>query len=307
MLETDFISEHDWKRLRSAQRRKWKHAPLFNRFIDAVNKIKDRYDGRLIYNRLQDIDECTLTYHESSPFPQLFKVTPNYFYIDNYDHPDIWKVWKKCDIDKDIIRILKSFDQNKYDQPEQLFPIPDNYILFLHQHNIGSDVRRRLDLRIMVNCVEWSHQNKKNILIKEHPFTLKDTNIREAWKSLEKRGVTSHAKLVYNTYNLDHLIDNCTAAWTMTSGAGLQTILKDKPVVTFADNCDYFPLAKKADSPERAYSLSFDLPKEDEILRFLSWYYHKLLIDVNSETFENRLIDRFDKFYRHRCSFNEIF
>jgi hypothetical protein len=92
--------------------------------------------------------------------------------------------------------------------------------------------------------------------------------------------------------------------WSFRSGSGLQAILKGKPVSYFHKPYDFHPICKYASSPQEAYEAVYN---EENVKRFLSWYYHKLTLDITAENFEDRLYQRLDNYFNKGYAINDLF
>lgn len=305
-LATNIISVEDWIRYREPHKVETKNSELIQRINDAIYSLKDKYTGSVVYYKYVKTNphnsRAIIEYSESSPFARMFKFSPSGYYLYNFEQNDLWK---RQPIDDNVEKYF-SGDTNKYTQSSNLYEIDHNeYILFCLQSNI-STLNHPFNIRGMFDILKWSKETKTPVYFKEHPYMNSDSHLIKMWNKLKDAGyVTDITKMISKEYQLDHLIDNSSAVWSFSSGAGFQAILKNKPVVHFYEATDYSVIANYAKTPEEAI-LAKSVSHGDK-LRFLSWYYHKLTLDVTAENFLERLDERFDQVFNHELSINEIF
>lgn len=297
-------SEEEWKLARNHHPDKHKNSHYIKKFNEAVMSIHDRYDGVLEYHNISrrtGQSKESLEYTENSPFFRLFKISPARFYLDHFDRDYLWK---RHSIDPAILSRYEK-ETNKYSQSDNLFDIQHDYILFTLQSNENL-ADHSFNIKTLIDILRWSKENRKHVYFKLHPFTSENSHVVMFWEALKSRGeVSEYSVLVGKDYNLDHLIDNCEALWTFSSGSGFQGVIKRKPVAHFYPNVDFRAVSQFARTPEEA-SLAMK-PNEDELMRFLSWYYHKLTIDVSDESLIDKLNQRFTMFFKEKKTIDEIF
>jgi hypothetical protein len=309
------MSTEKWKNIRSDKpMEKWKNAHYFDKFNAVINKYASEFDGSIKYYPSPGIriDSKTnpknrlLEYSENSPMFNLFKLSPNGYYIYNYNQLDLWK---KHDIDHNIIEFLNDKNTNKYNQNNKIYEFDEEFILFPLQ-----SLYVRFDANIFIRCVIWAEKNKKYIIFKKHPFSVADDHIDKVWKHLQQKGIIKqYAKLITHEYNLDKLIDAAKMVWCFSSGAGTQALLKRKPLSFFSWDIkgrvrpfvDYAPIAHLSNGPEDAYS-NKNINEED-LKRYFSWYYHKLVIDLDNNDYEQKIYNRMYDFYVKDKTIEEIF
>ena len=293
MIETNLISEDEWRMARSDQPSKWANSHYFSRFNQAVEKHVNDFSGRLEYYKFNKSKENiappgVLEYTENSPIINLFKVSPYGYYLNNYKENDIWRQW---DIDSSIVDHYQNMQTNKYEQGNEHYN-GGGYILFPLQSN-RTYANHSFNLKKLMQCMLWANANKRTILFKLHPHTDPNGHLIRYWGDLEKLGVTSkYTQLIGAEYNIDSLITNADAVWSFSSGAILQSVLKGKPTVSFWPYHDWLPVAPYCNTPEDAAKVTLLYGGTRD--RFLSWYYQSLTIDVNADDFEQRLVHRFE-------------
>lgn len=300
------ITKDEWVAYREPYNIETTNSVLIDKFNTGVSSLVDKYNGVLLYykyvkNVKHDSNDI-LEYTESSPFTRLFKVSPNGYFIYNYPQTDLWKRHSIDDsiLDKYLV------NTNKYAQPDSIYPIQHtDYILFCLQAT-ATYLPHSFNISGLFNIVRWAKHNNKAVYFKLHPNTPDNSHIYKIWYKLKYNGyITDHTILIGKQYNLDNLIDNASAVWTFSSGAAFQAILKDKAVVHFYPDTDYAPIATFAETPEQAYTAS--IISEEDKLRYLSWFYHKLTIDVTATDFINKLDERFLQVFKKRMTIDEIF
>lgn len=305
-LSLNLISMEDWIKSRELHGIETKNSQLIQKMNDGIYSLKHKYTGSIVYykyvKKTPYNSRSIIEYSESSPFARLFKVSPSGYYLYNFQQNDLWKRHK---ID-DTIRQYFSINSNKYTQPAGLYDIQhDKYILFCFQSN-ASRINHPFNIRGIYDILKWSKETNTPVYFKEHPHMKEDSHLINMWNKLKKAGfVTDITRFIGKEYQLDHLIDNSSAVWSFSSGAGFQAVLKNKPVVHFYENTDYSAIANYAKTPEDA--IKAKCARDEDCLRFLSWYYHKLTIDVTSSNFTERLNERFDQVFNHELPIDKIF
>lgn len=306
VLATKLMSVEEWTMHREIGGIATDNAVLIQRINDAITSLKDKYVGLIVYYKYVKTEphnsRSIIEYSESSPFARMFKASPSGYYLYNFQLNDLWK---RQSIDYDVEKHF-IWNTNKYTQPSTLYDIEhDDYVLFCMQSN-ASRINHPFNIRGMYDILKWSKETKTPVYFKVHPHMQEDSHLLKMWNKLSDAGyVTDITRLIEKDYQLDHLIDNSKAVWTFSSGAGFQAVLKNKPVAHFYENTDYSAIAHYAKTPEDA-STAKQASDEDR-LRFLSWYYHKLTLDVTSPKFIERLDERFDQVFNHESPIDKIF
>jgi hypothetical protein len=302
----DMFTEELWIQARKQDNLQVVNSHLISTFNNAFKLLQHKYNGVLKYykstKQFKLNSHDILEYSETTPFARMFKVSPKGYFLYNYEPYDLWK---RHSIDNNIISKY-TYETNKYTQPDKTFTIQhQDYILFCLQAN-ATYLPHSFNVRGLFDIVKWSKEHSKPVYFKLHPHTKPDSHIYKLWQKLKDNGyITDITVLIDSSYNLDHLIDNSLAVWTFSSGAGFQAILKNKPVSHFYQETDYATIANFVSTPEQAF-LSKQTNEEDK-LRYLSWYYHKLTMDVTSNTFVDRLDERFYQVFEKRLKIDQIF
>jgi len=299
-LELKLITEDDWKQGRQHQESKFTNYYKLNNFHKALENLKNDYTGTISYHKFNKkfnatLLNNTLEYTENSPIFEYFKLSPNSYYLNEFPDDNLWR---SCDIDSSVYSLFQ--DTNKYKQSPELFIFDKPYILFTLQSN-GSKLVHSFNAETFIRIVMWATTNKKYILFKLHPYHFPNSNIETCWKYLDKKGyISDYVMLVDKRYNLDHLIKNAEQVWTFSSGAGMQAVIYNKPVAHFWKNVDFFPVANFVTTPEEAYLTK--KPSNEDITRFLTWYFTKLTINSESVNLEKRLRHRLEQYFVYKQS-----
>lgn len=292
------ITPKEWCESRIDQKLKFQNVSYITEFNKALVKFKDEFDGevRYFYKNTDLSHHKILYYAENTPIFYLFKLSPDGFYIDNEDTNDLWK---RSEIDTTILEKFNSLTTNKYLQGEQTFKDESDFILFPLQ-----SLANKFDPKIFFDCIGWAVKNKKKIVFKLHPFHHGNV-VNNSVISIKKNPkIQEYVKFVNSEYNLDDLIDKCCMVWTFNSGSGLQAILKGKPVSYFMKPYDYAPICKYSLTPEEAFNCEYN---SENVKRFLSWYYHKLTLDVTHNDFENKLYERMDNYFNKDYTIDDLY
>jgi hypothetical protein len=210
-----------------------------------------------------------LSWRFGLPNPELFVFAPNRMYIDK-NNPFL-ELWRDCDIDDKILDVYRSRSNNKYKQPSKKLELPSSYNLFVLQDSIGSEQDHLND------ALAYARDTKTYTVFKQHPLTKIDIKQNE------------YAIFADSSYDLDHLLDNADAVSSSWSSTSLNAMLRGKRTATY----DLMPYSEIVPRIDIAYQLENVEPVSDEVLsRFLSWFTHKLCIDVSKEDYESRIEKR---------------
>jgi hypothetical protein len=208
----------------------------------------------------------TLTWRFGSPNPNLYVFTPNRMYLDK-NNPFL-NLWKNCDLDESVMQTFA-----KYVQPQKILELPESYNLFLMQDSLGLEYEHFMD------AVRYAHERKVYTIFKQHPLTEVCTHFSDS----------EYTIFVDASYNLDHLVNNADKVFSSWSSVGLSAMLAGKVTATY-DTMSYSEIMPRIST---AYELEDVEPVDrDDLCRFLSWFTHKLCIDVTKEGFDDRIEKR---------------
>lgn len=273
---THTISYYDWCLARHNQQEKWINVPYLKKFNEALLSISKDYDGSIVYYYNTSSADRYMSYGEGTPAFYLFKLVPKDYLVRDFNHNNYWK---RVDPDTSIINYLLNTNMNKYKQSNIKLDFSFDYILFVLQQIKPS-------LTLINSVAEWAYKNKNHVIFKAHPME-KDINLVPS---------NPYVHLVKEA-NTDYLVQNARAVWSRESGVGFYALLHDKPTAYFENTLDYNygPIAKFSKTPEDAAN-NPHVPYKD-IVRYFTWYYNKIAIDVTSNNFKEVLADRLYKYF----------
>lgn len=283
-----------WKDSRKAQTSKWSNYIFIEKFETALNSIEIDYplDIQYYMGRHIGLKSNIIEYTESTPFVKLIKLSPRGYFISCHESTPLWE---KCDIDSSIIQTIGS--TNKYIQPSNVYHFDKPYVLFALQSLNFTDPKYHLDIKTFAKVMYWAEINKTHVLFKLHPYNRQKDLTIKYWNILRKEGLgKQYVELVPADYSIDHLILNSIGVWTHSSGVAFQSLLHNKPTVTMTRNVDWWPISIINNNP---ITTQFIAPNRDEVLRYLTWYYHKLTIDSTSINLKNNIESRLHSFIKY--------
>ena len=288
-----------WKDARKSQPEKFSVYEFIKMFEDELISVTSdmKYDTSIAYyDRVMSNRPALIQYTENSPIPYFFKMSPNQYFLESYTP----RLWTRYDTNSSIRDKFKH--ANKYIPRNQTFGFDKHYILFaLQSINFRQNY---MPTRLLLELIHWAETNKRYVLFKLHPFTQPDNQLLTYWKMLQDNGVIKkYAILVDHEFNIDELIDNAEMVWTYSSGVSLQAALKEKPVVVFTDAIDYAEICTICKSPAEAVMAKVNR----DVDRFLSWYYEKLIIDVNRFDLRDQITSRIIKCVESNYDTESIF
>ena len=290
-----------WKDLRKNQSSKWVNYTFIEKFESALKSIEinDLLNIQYCMSRPFGIKPDVIEYTESTPFVKLIKLSPQGYFINCYDSAPLWE---KCDIDSSIIQTIGV--TNKYEQSSNVYHFDKPYILFALQ-SLNFTSEKYLDVKTFAKVMYWAEINKIHVLFKLHPYNLQKDLTIKYWNALRKEGLgKQYVELVPAEYSIDHLIFNSIGVWTHSSGVAFQSLLYNKPTATISKNVDWWPISIVNDNP---ITTQFIEPNRDEVLRYLTWYYHKLTIDSTSVNLKNIIESRLHSFIEHNFDPERIY
>jgi len=299
-----------WAKARYNTPEKLKNLPYLIKFNESLKKISVKHD---IYFLFCDVIKAkflsnTLLYRGGSPNYRLFKISPGGEYILNNPR---YHLWKNCDIDSNILNLWNSFPNNRYEQSKKTIELPKSYDLFCLQltgkifdstnlppgkMDLPSDDPRwnskYLD-RIMPrdewatrDAIKYATENKRYTIFKSHPVT-SQPNVN-CWKDFQKEGIINEYTIFVDRdgCNIDYLVDNADLVYSADSAVSLNAMLKGKRVATYYNTDLSEVIPQIFDSGE--LKTVRPVPEED-VKRFLTWYYYKLSFDIESANYEEKI------------------
>lgn len=273
---TNTINYYDWCRLRQTQKSKWTNVTYLKQFNNAITSISDKYTGEIVYYTNKSNNIRYMSYGEGTPAFYLFKFVPTDYFI--YRFPET-NYWKTTDPDTDLVISLRDKQLNKYKQDESNIDFPFEYILFVLQ-------QIHISLPLLKQVSDWALQTKTNVVYKTHPMEHYDDLVP----------INKYTHIVKNT-NIDYLIKNAKAVWSRESGVGFQALLQNIPTAYFEKSIDYNygPIAWFSSTPYDA-AKNPHIPYT-EIIRYFTWYYKAVAIDVSNPDFINTIEDRIFRYF----------
>jgi hypothetical protein len=209
--------------------------------------------------------ERKLTWRFGSPKVEFFVFTPNRQYLDR-ENPFL-HAWKECDIDPMITGRFGT----KYSEGNVIMELPERYNLFLMQDNMNKELDHFSD------AVEYAKTHKVYTVFKQHPLTKITVPQSE------------YVIFVDGSHNLSHLLDGADKVSSSYSSVSVNAMIRGKVCASY----DTTPFSEILPKIKTARELEDMQPvNQDDLKRFLSWYAHKLCIDVTQEDFEERIEQR---------------
>jgi hypothetical protein len=277
--------------------------PYFVTFVNSLVEVLDEF-GNEAYKKVSHINsrnvgmtenppKATLLFSEGSPNFFLFSLTHNgYYSLKRNPHTNLWKNFP---IDPNIMDVFITIGNNKYPQPITTIPITEPYDLFLTQ------ISSHEDKISIVKAMQFAKENKRLTFIKDHPGAKFDFN--ELWKEWDIAGMVNDYTRLITDVNVDFLIDNSEFVYCVDSAAIFNAMVKGKRCATFK-NMMYSELVPIIHKPRDI--LNVDHVPEEDVKRFLSWYYHRIAIDVRDPTHKDK-IRRIVKDFLDGKNFEETF
>ena len=259
-----------------------KMLPPYIKAAKCIDKYSKQYEIPCVFVESSKVQilRNALTWTSGSPNINLIKLTFNSEYTYFRDNPR-YGFWKDEEIDPNIISKFKSFNNNRFPQPDQEIELPENYDLFFLQIPHSKDRNETID------ALKYCKDRKIYTLFKGHPTSPFPGN-KKVWDKLKEEGYVSEYS-IYVEAETDFLIKNARRTYSSTSVCSLNSILQNKITATYNDN----DLSEIVPTMKTAYELDDVEPiKQEDIERYLSWYYHKLCIDVYNENCDERIEKR---------------
>jgi len=234
-----------------------------------------RYTTNYLHGDDAPLNTNTLVFNEGSANFNLFKLVPGGAYIT---HNPMLHLWKGVDIDSNILSIFTSQNNTKYRQCEEPINIGRPYNLFLLQMASTADLKQTVD------ALKYATEDKRFTVFKTHPATGDGTDFQKLWEAFKRNGLVSdYTELVDGS--LEDLIDHADVVYSVDSACTFNAMLKHKPVFNYRVNefSEIVPVV----STSKNHNIS---PiSEPDLLRFLTWYYHYISININRFNYEQRI------------------
>ena len=293
-----------WHNARGHQQDKWNNEHHIVTFNHALSRVTPPDGMDVVYHKYdkRNYRKGLVHFVESSPVFYLFRLSPRSYYLDNFRYDD---AWKKSRADHSYIDYFRSINTNKYSQKSTQTSFNFEYILFPLQSDPWK-IKRTFDLDRIIDCMNWANENKRHVVYKLHPFSTPQSHIPRYFDMLEERGIMGeYNSVVSHESNIDYLIDHASAVWTFSSGAGFQALVKGKPVAHFHEDVDFKNITLFAKSAEHAAMAK--APSDDDLAKYLTWYYETLSIDATTKDLAQRIQDRLHLIHRLDYDVRKIF
>ena len=313
-----------WAKIRLDKPKKLANLPHLIKFHESLKRISKR---QKIYFLFADLIKAkflsnTLMYRGGSPNYTHFKISPGGEYI--LYNPK-YHLWKNQTIDPNIINKYLSFKNNRYEQPNKTIELPEHYNLFALQLTsrkfgaydlpLGKMEIEKDDPRYSPNGTFFGELGLKGIELTEHDVMPRDEwatrdAIRHAketktytifkahpvasspntktWDNFIKEGILNEYCIFVDGHecNVDYLIDHADLVYSSDSAVSFSAMLKGKPTATYynTDMSEIIPTIKTSDE-----LVDIKTIPEEDVKRFLSWYYHKLCFDIEQDDYEDKI------------------
>lgn len=255
----------------------------FNEALDVIaNKHDVPYSMRKSASRNHMFD-ITLIYIGGSPFYNHFKLTTAGDYI--YQNPKL-NLYKNWDIDENILSVYDDTKMNRYTQPDGIFQPDREYDLFLMQqlHNGKDATLAPKDEAITLDAIRYATETKTYTIFKAHPSTSVPNKVR--WDMWEDNGLISEYTKYIDNCHLTDVIKYANRVYSANSAVSVNALVLGKPVATYRpiDVSEIVPTITTAYEMDNIFATS-----KEETMQFLTWYYHRLSINIDLDGFEDKI------------------
>jgi hypothetical protein len=268
-----------WVSDRRYQPLKLKNAPLLIKFSKALEESSKKYNVSYLLGEsgLTHQYDHVLIYHAGSPNFNMFKLLPGHDYI--YKNPFL-NLWKECDIDSNILEVFSSMANQRYLEGDKQACTYSDYDLCLMQ--MEAVIPR--DDEVCRKSLNFAKESKTLTLFKSHPSTA--VSSKTTWDTYKKEGLVSDYSVFVEDFEFNSVIDGANRIYSSDSAVSFNALLKNKKVATFheIDLSEVVPIISSHSELDNIESI----PDCDR-LQFLSWYYHKLSIDVLKPDYQEKI------------------
>lgn len=260
-----------WAKLRSDSPLKLDNVNTLKQFETVLCSITKQYTHCDVSNSRNN----QLVFSEGSANFGLFKLTPNGDYIT---HNPMLHLWKKSDVDSNILKTFEGMTNSKYSQPRCVNTPNTPYNLFLLQ------MASTVDLKPTVDALKYASEQKRFTLFKIHPAPGDGTDFNLLWEMFKKNDLVSDYTVLVDG-SLSELISEADIVYSADSACTFNAILAGKPTFNYRTNefSEIVPLLRTSKD------MTIPTINHTDVLRFLTWYYYKLSIDINSPIYQQRI------------------
>jgi hypothetical protein len=305
-IQFNMISSNDWVSERAVQNYKHKNVKYINDFNALLHSAITDLDlhGQIHYKNGDSKDNIKgkfLYYNYGSPAPWLCKLLPEGYGFLHFEPNDIYKSVKaENGIQQKLLSLYDRGLFTRYTQPKNQNKIylPDNFILVSMQ-NVGSTVWYRKNFtELAEQIIEWSRENKKNVVFKWHNGCIDHSNPERWFNELNQK--SDYAFLDYTT-PLYTLIKSCDMMWTASSMSGIEALICNKPVSIFGQT-EYMEMCNVCDNPDQAINAT--IPSDLE--QWFTYYVKYYCINIYTKNSLNRIKNRIHLYFSKDISLNEL-
>tara|TARA_B100000683_G_scaffold148729_1_gene144043 strand:+ start:263 stop:1141 length:879 start_codon:yes stop_codon:yes gene_type:complete len=187
--------------------------------------------------------------------------------------------YKNYDIDSNILKFYLSIDNNKFGikrKTPEWSSLPEDFDLFVMQQPTT------VDRNTTQNVLNYARNKKRHVIFSAHP----SSNDKHDWNIFKKSGLVSKYTHFVNNIDTNELAKKCKRLISAYSGVSFVGLIYQKPTFNYRNTpwSEIIPVIKNATT-----EVNDKIPDEEELLRFLSWYYHKLTFDLNNSNWTNKL------------------
>jgi len=284
-----------WAVYRKNYIHKVRKAPLVKEFEDEVFK----HNVKAIHIDIVDRDKPELykdvfVYSEGTPNFEHFICSKGAKYTHISTPGWKWNIgtlnpfkyeYKNYDIDSNILKFYKKCDNNKFNivriKPD-FSKLPDTFDLFAMQDTNNSD------LNIANDAMKYATNKKRHVVFASHPSAPNgsDDSAQKWWDVCKKQKLVSEYTHLVKGLDTNSLVEKSNRVFSSCSGVNFLSLINRKPTVSYRKLpwSEVSPVIKNATEEFTDW-----LPEEKDLLRFLSWYYHELSIDVTAKGWQEKL------------------
>ena len=278
-----------WAIYRKDKISKVKKAPLVKKFEDELTKYNlDAIHIDIINRAKLHSYKNTFVYTEGTPNFHHFICSKGAAYapisgmgwagsIGAYN-PFEYR-YKKHNIDHNILNTYKNSTNNKFDikrNKPDFSSLPDKFDLFASQQPMSVDKNYTKD------AMKYAKDKKRHVVFSNHP----SSNDGHNWNIFKKYGLTSNYTHFVTDVDTNDLVKRSSRVFSACSGVNFLGLLHRKPTVSYRNLpwSEISPVIKNATSDFTDW-----IPEEEDLLRFLSWFYYDLCIDIFSNGWQDKL------------------
>lgn len=187
--------------------------------------------------------------------------------------------YKNYDIDSTIIDFYLSLENNKFgikrNKPNWA-NLPDKFDLFVMQQPTTKDRNETQDV------LRYAKNTKRHVIFSAHP----SSNDAHDWEIFEKSGLVCEYTHFVNDINTNDLAKKCQRLISACSGVNFLGLLHNKPTFSYR-NMPWSEISSVI--KDATNEINDKTPEKQDLLRFLSWYYNEITIDIQSKDWRNKL------------------